>query len=100
MQIFYDPADGQVMAVYTNRYGGNHWQSLGYLSAESSVRLTRDHKVTVVDGVVTSYSDSQNPVQPDPPPPGNEVAFEDQVLEALRVLQARADINVVIRPGR
>ena len=72
MEIWYEPTNGQVMAVYSSRYSGSVWQDAGYLEAESAQALTRDHRVTVSDGKVTAAVQNANPVRP---------AVSDQVLE-------------------
>jgi nitrite reductase/ring-hydroxylating ferredoxin subunit len=69
VQIFYDPSDGQVMAVYEScRYAGSVWQDQGFVEAEapSIMPRSRDLRVTVVDGQVADWEASPNPEQPTP----------------------------------
>ena len=72
MELWIDPKNGnQVMAVYSDRYNGTVWSDLGYdavAAAPELAAVTRDHKVTVVDGVAVAMTPSVNPVQPEPDP--------------------------------
>lgn len=87
MQIFYNPEDGQVMAVYSGRYTGTVWQSRGYLAAESSIPLTRDHRVTVSGGKVVSAEERVNSEQPEPSIDELAAAARQAILDEL--LEAR-----------
>jgi len=70
MLIFYNPADGQVMAYYTHSTKSTHWESLGYTRLEIDPgikdleRLGRNCRVEVVDGDVISVTPHLNPIQP------------------------------------
>ena len=75
MQIFYNPSDMQVMAVYSDRYRGAVWTDQGYVALEvvasdsnmaALQRLRRDCYIVVVDGSVTTVTARSNPVQPQP----------------------------------
>lgn len=87
MIVFYDPADGQVMAVYSGNTTSTVWTDRGFLRANSDIAVTRDHKVVVVDGKVTSATPNSNPDQPSVP------SFRDRIIERLRadpILRAHA----------
>lgn len=70
MQVWINPADGQVMAIYRGcKYTGTVWQERGFQEAEApdNMRITRDHKVALRDGAVTAMETSPNPERPPPP---------------------------------
>lgn len=86
MEIWYNPSDGQVMAVYSHRYAGQHWSDQGYERAEvpdAFARVTRDHRVTVEGGVVTGIEATPNPVQPTPSGDELRSAAEAALIERL-----------------
>ena len=66
MNVFYNPVDLQVMAVYTGTYTGMVWQDLGYVNIElpKGMRAKRDHKLVIVDEKVESLTPAINPIQP------------------------------------
>lgn len=61
MEIWYDPSNGQVMAVYSRPYTGTHWSEQGYQRATSAQRLGRGFAVTVRDGRVTGAQPVSRP---------------------------------------
>ena len=73
MIIFYDPSDGQVMAVYSGDTTSTVWIDRGFLRASSEIPVTRDHKVVVVDDKVTNVTSSPNPEQPSRPSDADSV---------------------------
>ncbi len=84
MIVFYDPADGQVMAVYSDDTTSTVWTDRGFLKAASDIPVTRDHKVVVVGGEVISVMPSVNPEQPSPPT--NDEIY-DQVIKTQKVFK-------------
>lgn len=52
------------MAVYSGDTNSTVWTDQGFLKATSDTPVTRDHKVTVENGVVTGAVPSPNPDQP------------------------------------
>ena len=82
MIVFFDPATGQVMAVYTTDTTSAVWAAQGFIRAQvppgpieaEVARLARDAQVTVFGGVVTGVmATGPNPIQPGPAP--NEAAL-------------------------
>jgi len=73
MIVFYDPADGQVMALYTGDTRSREWKRRGFerasvpeaLEAEA-LRMGRDAQATVHDGEVTALTAVEHPEQPQP----------------------------------
>ena len=74
MIIFYNPADNQVMAVYSTDTDSTVWTGQGYIRTEvpdgfvADIRNHgRDCQVTVdADGVITSCTSKTNEIQPVP----------------------------------
>ena len=71
MIVFYDPGDGQVMAIYSGDTESTVWVDRGFLKAEVPPDLIdavglfgRDGRVTVLGADVTGVSSRTNPVQP------------------------------------
>jgi len=85
MIIFYNPVDGQVMAVYTDDTSSTVWTNQGFLRARSDILVTRDHQVVVAGGVVTSATPNTNPVPPPLPPTNDEIY--DQVIQNQKVFK-------------
>lgn len=89
MQIFYDPANGQVMAIYTFPYTGSVWQKRGFLPAETDIPLTRDYRVTVEDGLVVAAEPHENAEQPEQTPDELRVIAERDLMGTLLEQRAR-----------
>ena len=72
MIIFYNPADGQVMATYSIDTDSTGWTEQGYIRAEvpdGFVADIRNHQrdcqvVVDADGVITSCTSKANDIQP------------------------------------
>lgn len=69
MEIWFNPENGQVMAVYTRGYSGTVWRDRGFeraIAPRNLGRIRRGHRVTVEHGVVVSVEPSPNPEKPQP----------------------------------
>ena len=104
MIVFYDPNDGdQVMAVYSHDTGSTVWTARGYLRAEVNDRalfnsLSRDSRVTVVNGEVTSATARINAIQAVPDPAAVRTG---ELLAALAVRDLMpAELNELARLER
>ena len=64
MIIFFDPANGQVMAIYSTDTTSTVWTDQGFVKARSDIRVTRDHRVVVENDKVVSATPRPNPEQP------------------------------------
>ena len=90
MQIFYNPVDMQIMAVYTHDTDSDTWEQLGYekISVAPGLMPTRDCRVmTITDGVLTAFEPSVNPIQPAVPQSElDRQAAKERGREKLRAL--------------
>jgi hypothetical protein len=66
MIVYYQPATGQVMAVYSHGTTSKEWEQQGYIRGETRLPVDRDSRVVVVEGDIIAVEPSPNPVQPQP----------------------------------
>lgn len=92
MNIYYDPRTGQVMGVYTDIPKSPTFDAKGFLLAKvpDGIKVTRDMRVSVTNGIVTSIVDSVNPEQPAESPDALKQRALD-VLHAEQILKRALD---------
>jgi len=90
MIVFYDPATGQVMAIYSGGTNSKAWEEQGCLRASVPPNLesqvTRDHTVKITDDEVTSIAPQVNPTQPPPEPGGDARQAQRDRIQELRAI--------------
>jgi len=68
MKVFYNASDSnQVMAIYTHDTTSTTWTDAGYTKidiGDSFPAITRDYRLVIESGVVTSITANVNSVQP------------------------------------
>ena len=69
MIVFVNPGTFQVEAVFSHSTDSTVWTDQGFVEypvadTKALRKITRNHKATIKDGVVTSARKSVNPVQP------------------------------------
>jgi hypothetical protein len=68
MKVFYNASDSnQVMAIYTHDTTSTTWTDAGYAKidiGDSFPAITRDYRLVIESGVVTSITANVNSVQP------------------------------------
>lgn len=88
MEIWYDPADNTVKAVYSETYTGSVWSDLGYLSRQAP----GSNVGAFLPGAVIDLPEGEDPVvvTPAPPPtPPEPTARELRLAELAGKLRGR-----------